>query len=92
MISRLLLKKNWGKKMPYTTNADLPDSVREHLPEHAQEIYRKAYNSAYHLYQDPAKRRNPQDSLEAVCAAIAWSAVKKEYEKDEKSGKWHAKK
>jgi cation transport regulator len=33
--------------MPYPTNADLPRSVQAHLPEHAQDIYREAFNHAY---------------------------------------------
>ncbi len=33
--------------MPYRTNADLPASVRYHLPEHAQDIYREPFNHAY---------------------------------------------
>jgi transposase-like protein len=33
--------------MPYETNADLPPSVREHLPEHAQDIYRAAFDHAF---------------------------------------------
>ena len=33
--------------MPYRVNADLPPSVRSHLPEHAQEIFREAFNHAY---------------------------------------------
>ena len=32
--------------MPYEKLTDLPDSVRDNLPKHAQEIYRAAYNSA----------------------------------------------
>jgi cation transport regulator len=32
--------------MPYDNLSDLPDSVRNNLPEHAQEIYRAAFNSA----------------------------------------------
>jgi cation transport regulator ChaB len=28
--------------MPYEVNADLPPSVRSHLPEHAQDIFREA--------------------------------------------------
>jgi cation transport regulator len=27
--------------MPYQEIADLPDSVRDHLPNHAQEIFRR---------------------------------------------------
>ncbi len=29
--------------MPYDNLSDLPDSVRNNLPEHAQEIYRAAF-------------------------------------------------
>jgi cation transport regulator ChaB len=32
--------------MPYDTNEDLPDSVARHLPPHAQDIYRAAFNHA----------------------------------------------
>lgn len=32
--------------MPYRTLAELPDSVRDHVPKHAQEIYKEAFNSA----------------------------------------------
>jgi cation transport regulator len=33
--------------MPYRDNDDLPDSVRRHLPPHAQDIYREAFNHAF---------------------------------------------
>jgi cation transport regulator len=36
--------------MPYQHNSDLPDSVRSNLPEHGQEIYRRAFNSAWDQY------------------------------------------
>jgi cation transport regulator len=36
--------------MPYATNFDLPPSVRAHLPEHAQDIFRQAYNHAFDRY------------------------------------------
>jgi cation transport regulator len=55
--------------------------VKNHLPKEAQEIYLKAFNSAWHTYHDAADK-------EGTCARVAWSAVKKEYEKGE-SGKWH---
>ena len=41
--------------MPYSELSDLPKSVQEHLPKHAQEIDRAAYNSAWDEYgQDEA--------------------------------------
>lgn len=36
--------------MPYKTINDLPDSVKDNVPEHAQEIYRAAFNSAWEQY------------------------------------------
>lgn len=67
--------------MPYENLSDLPESVREHLPKHAQEIYRAAYNSAWDQYNHEEERAH----------RVAWAAVKNSYEKDEKSGKWKAK-
>lgn len=66
--------------MPYDTVADLPDSVRDNLPKHAQEIYLEAYNSAWDQYRSPADRRGG-DSREQVAHKVAWSAVKQSYEK-----------
>ncbi len=65
--------------MPYTSNADLPPSVRNHLPSHAQDIYREAFNHAYTAnFNDPRQ--------EEAAHRIAWAAVKRFYEKV--SGEW----
>ena len=56
---------------------DLPDSVRDNLPKHAQEIYQAAYNSAEEQYDEEDRRHR-----------VACSAVKEKYEKDEDSGEW----
>lgn len=42
--------------MQYETIDDLPAPVRHHLPHHAQEIYRAAFNNAWNEYADPADR------------------------------------
>jgi cation transport regulator len=42
--------------MPYEELTDLPDSVRDNLPKHAQEIYRAAYNSAEEQYDEEDRR------------------------------------
>lgn len=76
--------------MPYKTVSDLPDSVKNHLPKHAQEIYQKAFNSAWDEYQNPDKRRGDADR-EETAHRVAWNAVKKVYEKDDKTGKWKQK-
>jgi cation transport regulator len=62
--------------MPYATNEELPPSVRHHLPPHAQDIYRAAFNSAWQGYgeKDPAHR-------EEIAHRVAWAAVKKRYRK-----------
>lgn len=74
--------------MPYNKLSELPDQVRDNLPEHAQEIYRSAFNSAWEQYAD-AKERRGDDSREEVAHKVAWAAVKNEYEK--KNGRWVAK-
>ena len=58
--------------MPYASNADLPNSVRDHFSSAAQTIYRKAFNRAWdsngaHLRQEQIAHR------------IAWAAVKRRY-------------
>lgn len=67
--------------MPYNSKAELPDSVRNNLPSHAQEIYRKAFNSAWEEYRKPADRRGESDR-EETAHKVAWSAVKKVYHKE----------
>lgn len=71
--------------MPYDSIGELPGSVKDNLPRHAQEIYRAAYNSAWDQYEDPSERRGDSDR-EETAHSVAWSAVKNEYEK--KDGKW----
>lgn len=73
--------------MPYRSIQDLPDSVRSNLPEHAQEIYQEAFNSAWEQYDRPEERQG-NASREETAHRVAWAAVKKVYEKDEKSGRW----
>lgn len=78
--------------MPYyTSNNDLPLLVRDLLPEHGQEIYKKAFNSAWEQYADPTERRNPEESREEVAHKVAWSAVERVYEKDSQTGEWKRK-
>jgi cation transport regulator len=73
--------------MPYDKISELPDSVKDNLPKHAQEIYKEAFNSAWDEYDKPGERRG-NASREETAAKVAWAAVKKEYEKDGKTGEW----
>ena len=72
--------------MPYDNIDDLPDSVKDNLPQHAQEIYLKAYNNAWEEYKEPENRRGTE-SREEVARKVAWAAVKKVYGKNA-SGNW----
>lgn len=64
--------------MPYPSNRELPSSVRDNLPEHAQSIYREAFNSAYEEYGHNDTR----------AARVAWAAVSHQYKK--RNGEWVA--
>jgi cation transport regulator len=63
-----------GETMPYATNADLPPSVSRHLPEHAQDIYRQAFNHAFSAHEGDPRQ-------EEAAHRIAWAAVKRSYVK-----------
>ena len=62
--------------MPYASNEDLPASIRSHLPPHAQDIFRAAFNHAWQSYgqREPERR-------EEIAHRVAWSAVKRQYHK-----------
>ncbi len=61
--------------MPYDTNADLPATVRDHLPAHAQDIFRAAFNHAWAEHAGDPER-------EEIAFRIAWAAVKRKYRKE----------
>ncbi len=61
--------------MPYDRNEDLPLPVQHALPMHAQDIYRAAFNNAWH------QRVGTAAFDEAVLHRIAWAAVKRQYRK-----------
>lgn len=73
--------------MPYTDRSKLPDSVKNVLPEHAQDIYKEAFNSAWDQYDQPEERRDDA-SREETAHRVAWSAVKQKYKKGE-DDTWH---
>lgn len=74
--------------MPYKTINELPDSVSNVLPKHAQDIYKEAFNSAYDQYDSPEERRGDADQ-EETAHRVAWSAVKKAGYSKGDDGKWH---
>ena len=60
--------------MPYRVNSDLPPSVRNHLPDYAQDIYREAFNHAFDAHSGDPRQ-------EEAAHRIAWAAVKRGYVK-----------
>lgn len=66
--------------MPYEKNSDLPARVKDHLPAHAQAIFREAFNHALQEYHNDEER----------AFRVAWSAVERDYEKGD-NGQWKRK-
>jgi cation transport regulator len=66
--------------MPYDKLFDLPERVRSNLPQHAQEIYKEAFNSAEEQYGEESRAHR-----------VAWSVVENKYEKNDR-GNWVEKK
>lgn len=62
--------------MPYISTEELPVPVRAHLPPHAQEIYRGAFNGAWLEYADRAAYER-----DGIAHRVAWSAVERRYVK-----------
>ena len=42
--------------MPYSSNDELPSAVADHLPSHAQDIFREAFNHAWDEYGGDEER------------------------------------
>lgn len=61
--------------MPYASNHDLPLPVKSHLPGHAQDIYREAFNNAFAQHEGDPRQ-------EEASHRIAWAAVKRLYVKE----------
>jgi cation transport regulator len=76
----------YGSMPEYKNNSDLPDKVKENLPDHAQDIYREAFNSAWEQYDEKEERQEGR-TREETAHAVAWSAVENTYEKNE-NGEW----
>jgi cation transport regulator ChaB len=64
--------------MPYASPEELPSSIRDNLPVHAQHIFISAFNSEYE-----------RGASEQTCNQVAWTAVKQSYQKG--TGGWTAK-
>ena len=70
--------------MPYANNDNLPVSLKQILPTHAQDIFRSAFNAAWESYRESEPSRR-----EEIAHRVAWAAVKRRYQKIR--GAWRAK-
>ncbi|MBD2247200.1 ChaB family protein [Nostoc sp. FACHB-888] len=65
--------------MPDQTTNELPDDIREQLPEHAQQIFAAALSAA-----------QSNGMSEEGAREVAWNSVKNEYQPGD-DGKWQRK-
>lgn len=68
-----MLFSTWVK-MPYRSNEDLPPAVQHHLPPHAMDIYREAFNHSFASHVGDVRQ-------EEIAHRTAWAAVKRSYVK-----------
>ncbi len=68
--------------MPYSSTEDLPESIRNALPDGGQRIFLAAFNAAFE-----GTCKNDPD-LEECANRVAWAAVKEKYEKTGEGGAW----
>ena len=71
------MRNAWEAGMPYDSISDLPREQTDQYSRHQKHAFLKAFNSALDQYQD-----------ESRAFAVAWGAVKKNYHKNETTGKW----
>ena len=70
----------------YPSTRELPPDVRDNLPEHAQDIYREAFNAAWE--QGERTFGLPGEESLARASEAAWAAVAQDYIADGRSGRW----
>ncbi len=74
--------------MVYESKSDLPDTLREILPEEAQESYLQAYRASYENYEES---QGGELDRESVAHRDAWAMMKRDFVEDEETGKWYRK-
>ena len=71
--------------MGYESKSDLPPTIRDVLPEHAQELYLQAHQKGWDEYEEGQGYL----SRDGVAHQRGWTAVQLEYIHDQGTGKWH---
>ena len=72
----------------YESKSDLPQTLREYLPEDLQEIYLEAYQKSWEGYEE---FRGGEAGQEAVAHRDAMMAVQREHVYHEETGTWYRK-
>jgi cation transport regulator len=72
--------------MEYQNINELPQTLRDVLPEDAQKLYMEAYNRAWREYDEES---TIGQSRETLAHQQGWVAVRHEFVKDEGIGVWH---
>jgi len=70
----------------YENVEELPDSLRDRLPEEAQAVYLEAYNRSWEMYDEESGGDMGQES---VANRDGWAAVRREFYKHEDTGTWY---
>jgi cation transport regulator len=72
----------------YKSKSDLPETLREYLPEELQEIYLEAYQKSWEKYKE---FRGGEAGQEAVAHRDAMMAVGRDHVYREETGRWYRK-
>jgi len=72
----------------YQNKSDLPETLREYLPDELQDIYLDAYQKSWQEYEEA---KGGEMNREGVAHRDAMRAVQQEHVYSKVSGKWHLK-
>ena len=72
----------------YKKKSDLPESLRQHLPDELQEIYLEAYQKSWEEYEE---EEGGELGREGVAHRDGMMAVQLDYVHDDDTGEWRRK-
>ncbi len=74
--------------MTYTKTSELPATIRDVLPQAAQELYMQVYNEAMLMRLAASDQANSRDSM---AHQLAWDTMTREFVHDPQTGQWYRK-
>ncbi len=66
--------------MSYEKMNELPKRVKK-MPKEAQEIYKKAFDKAWDIYEEPEEGQE-HISREEIAHEVAWASLRNKYKKE----------